>query len=139
VALILLDLDLFERCIAHHGQAAAQQIQAQVARTVGEALSRNPCALVVRQGLQELAVILPNTGLDAALQVAESLRAAVAELRIPRGDAPDALLTASLGVAVSPPDAPLIQADLLAEAGKALFLAKRQGRDTVHSARSGPS
>ncbi|AGW14696.1 diguanylate cyclase domain-containing protein [Megalodesulfovibrio gigas] len=136
VSVILLDLDHFEACLAHYGQAWAQQILAQVADAISDVLNRDPCAMVFRHGPQELAVILPNAGADAAMQTAEALRAAVADLRIPRGTPPDAVLTASLGVAVSLPETPLIQADMLAEAGKALFLAKQQGRNAVRCALS---
>lgn len=140
VSLLLLDLDRFEPCLRTRGQAWADSVQDSVAAAMDRVLARTPTAMVIRHGFHELAVILPGTGLDEAVHLAENLRKAVLALGIVCNEqTPDDVLTASLGVAASLPDLPLAYADILAEAGKALFLAKQRGRNAVCCAPPGLS
>jgi diguanylate cyclase (GGDEF)-like protein len=84
---------------------------------------------VARYGGEEFCVLLPDCPRAQAVQVAESLRAAVRALDVGRP------LTVSIGVAVFPDDA----ADddgLVGAADRALLAAKRAGRDRVTSSGS---
>jgi diguanylate cyclase (GGDEF)-like protein len=78
-------------------------------------------------------LILPHTDLEGAHAIAERIREAVEELRVPRIDGTGVLrITASVGVTAStvgPKDA------LIAEADGALYEAKRAGEGTARSAR----
>lgn len=72
-------------------------------------------------------MILMDTTLDGALEVAERIRAGVAGLDL---GGPDRGLTVSVGVATFPDDAALME-ELVNKADWAMYLAKRQGRDRV--------
>ena len=89
--------------------------------------------LVARYGGEEFAVILPSCDGIEAVQVAERLRAAVA------GQEGAVAVTVSAGVAVFPADGS-DGSSLVAAADKALYKAKRQGRDrTVRYRRPRPA
>ena len=83
-----------------------------------------------RNGGEEFAVLLPDTEIDAALEIAERVRAAIAEISLP---GTDVSVTASIGVAGFPGHASTLdRLERLADA--ALYLAKRQGRNRVELA-----
>ena len=87
---------------------------------------------MARSGGEEFVVLLPDTGLDGALTVAENLRAALQAMAVPGLDGP---VTGSFGVAVHPEDA-LDAGALLLSADRALYAAKRHGRNRVEAAAS---
>ncbi len=88
-----------------------------------------------RNGGEEFAVLLPDTEIDAALEIAERVRAAVAEISLP---GTDVSVTASIGVAGFPGQASTLdRLERLADA--ALYLAKRQGRNRVELAEPPPA
>jgi diguanylate cyclase (GGDEF)-like protein len=124
--LVVLDVDHFKRVNDTYGHQAGDE----VLRHVGEALGHvgRDTDLVARYGGEEFAVILPDTGLAEAVNVAERLRAAVAAFP---GLVP---VTASAGVAVLPGNANEA-AELVQAADEALYEAKRSGRDRTCKSR----
>jgi len=86
-----------------------------------------------RYGGDEFVVILPETSLPRAEELAERLRNLVARHPIPIGDGKELNLTASIGIAVFPEQGPSGR-ELLAAADMALYTAKREGRNRVHTA-----
>ena len=83
-----------------------------------------------RNGGEEFAVLLPDTDIAAALEIAERVRATIAEVSLPGADVP---VTVSVGVAGFPDHASTLERlDRLADA--ALYVAKRQGRNRVELA-----
>jgi diguanylate cyclase (GGDEF)-like protein len=83
-----------------------------------------------RSGGEEFLLLLPATDMEGARTVAEGLRAAIAELRVPGVDQP---ITMSIGLAVLPLHA--IDAEgLLRGADRALYRAKANGRNRVEAA-----
>ena len=83
-----------------------------------------------RNGGEEFAVLLPDTDIAAALDIAERIRATIAEVTLPGTDVP---VTVSVGVAGFPDHASTLERlDRLADA--ALYVAKRQGRNRVELA-----
>ena len=120
VALVLIDLDRFKRVNDTWGHQAGDAVLREVARRVQASARRGD--LAARIGGEELAWILPETGLLAARDAAERLRRTIGETAI----APAGTVTASLGVAelgVGGPD------DLVRRADAALYRAKEGGRD----------
>jgi two-component system cell cycle response regulator len=127
VAMLMLDLDHFKTVNDQHGHEAGDA----VLRVVVEQLRRvlRPEDVLSRYGGEELCILL--RGLDAAQaeSLAERLRASVAALRIATGDAVVAV-TASIGVAATRPDQDPPEAwSLVERADRALYVAKRAGRD----------
>jgi len=83
-----------------------------------------------RYGGEEFVLLLPDTGLDGALVLAEKVRREIELLDVPQIEG---TLTASFGVAVLPDHASQGES-LLREADRALYAAKDRGRNRVHAA-----
>jgi diguanylate cyclase (GGDEF)-like protein len=131
VALLLLDLDNFKRVNDAFGHAVGDQ----VLRQIGELLVQNArgADVICRYGGEELAVILPETPLADAAQVAERFRLAVEKRQDERGSN----VTVSAGVAAFPDHA--ADADgLIAAADAAMYRAKRAGKNQVAIAEPQP-
>ena len=128
LALLLIDLDHFKQINDQRGHPVGDQVLASVGVTLRSVLRTGDFA--GRKGGEEFAVLLPDTGIAAALEIAERIRAAVAEISLP---GTDVSVTASLGVAGFPDHASTLDR-LERLADNALYLAKRQGRNRVELA-----
>ncbi|HEX8118439.1 MAG TPA: sensor domain-containing diguanylate cyclase, partial [Pyrinomonadaceae bacterium] len=126
VSLILLDIDHFKRVNDTHGHDAGDAALRILAGALREEVRGVDTA--ARYGGEEFAIILPQAGHEGARVVAERLRS-----RIERTEVPGVgCITASLGVATFPNDASSREL-LVTSADRALFLAKRTGRNRVCS------
>ena len=132
LALLLLDLDHFKQVNDQRGHPVGDQVLANVGATLRTVLRTRDFA--GRNGGEEFAVLLPDTSIPAALEIAERVRAAIAEISLP---GTDVSVTASIGVAGFPDHASTLdRLERLADA--ALYLAKRQGRNRVELAEPAP-
>jgi diguanylate cyclase (GGDEF)-like protein len=127
LALIALDIDHFKAINDRFGHDAGDRVIAHVANLCRA--DRRPSDVVARVGGEEFAVMLPETELAAAGAVAERLRARIAGNAFV-SDAVNLSLSASLGVAVAGPGVDSVAA-LMKEADRALYEAKRSGRNRV--------
>lgn len=127
LSLVFVDLDHFKRINDTHGHQSGDEVLRGVAEVVRARLREGDVA--GRLGGEEFAVFLPETGLAAAADWAEGLRAAVAAARH-RIDALELAVTVSLGVAAWRPERPT-SADLMRAADEQLYAAKAAGRDRV--------
>jgi diguanylate cyclase (GGDEF)-like protein len=127
VALVLADLDDFKGVNDQFGHQAGDEVLRAFADILRETVRE--IDLAARYGGEEFAVLLPQTDLAGAEQLAERLRRAIASR--PLSPRPGSLIavTASFGVAAFP-DSPT-PASLVAAADKALYRAKRQGKNCV--------
>jgi diguanylate cyclase (GGDEF)-like protein len=128
LALLLLDLDHFKQINDTHGHDAGDQALAAVGHALTASLRESD--VPARSGGEEFAVLLPDTPLKGATAVAEQLRAAVAAIKLP---IEGVHLSASIGVALlglHGHDADT----LMRAADRALYAAKRDGRDRVELA-----
>jgi diguanylate cyclase (GGDEF)-like protein len=127
VGLVMVDLDNFKAVNDTYGHQQGDQVLRSVA-----ALMRKYSREIdspARYGGEELAVVLPQTDIDGAYQLAERLRSGIAELDIPMvGRAGSMRVTASLGVAALPRNAQDPER-LIAAADAALYAAKRGGKN----------
>ncbi|AXK73027.1 diguanylate cyclase [Lysobacter sp. TY2-98] len=129
LCVITFDIDGFKAINDAHGHLVGDQVIARVAETAQHTLRQFD--EIGRMGGEEFVVLLPDTAIDAARQVAERLRANVEALNF-RDVAPELRVTISVGVtALSPRDAGL--SDLLARADQALYQAKAAGRNCVRT------
>ncbi|HEX2044092.1 MAG TPA: diguanylate cyclase [Gaiellaceae bacterium] len=135
LALVLVDLDDFKQVNDRYGHQAGDD----VLRTFADILRATvrEIDLPARYGGEEFAVLLPQTDIEGAHRLAERLRRALASR--PMSTRPGSLVavTASFGVAAFP-DAPT-PAGLFAAADDALYRAKRQGKNCVVRADTGPT
>ncbi|MEG3911735.1 diguanylate cyclase [Microcoleus sp. w1-18aA5] len=134
LSLIMLDVDYFKRYNDCYGHQAGDICLVKVASSAAQAVKRSS-DLLARYGGEEFAAILPNTDADGAIAVAESIREAIRDLGIPHEQSDvSAIVTVSMGIATVIPTAEISPDELVALADRALYDAKRQGRDRYTSA-----
>jgi|GEM_PF-1620528 len=130
MSLILSDIDYFKQYNDCYGHIAGDECLIQIARILSNAIKR-PADLVARYGGEEFAIILPNTPLVGAVQVARSIKLAVNELSICHiGSYVSEIVTLSLGVAAIVPSSHCSSQILIDTADRALYEAKEKGRNT---------
>jgi two-component system cell cycle response regulator len=129
LSVLMIDVDNLKQVNdAHH--PAGDRVLKQVVNRVTSAL--RPSDLVARMGGDEFAVVMPETDLDAALQIAERLRGRIAETPV-EGVA----VTVSIGVTASRPDVEEELEVTLQRADAAVYEAKRAGGNCVAADASG--
>lgn len=134
LSLIMLDVDYFKRYNDCYGHQAGDICLVKVASSAAQAVKRSS-DLFARYGGEEFAAILPNTDADGAIAVAESIREAIRDLGIPHEQSNvSTIVTVSMGIATVIPTAETSPDELIALADRALYDAKRQGRDRYTSA-----
>ncbi len=129
LAMFMIDIDHFKNVNDTHGHDAGDEVLRSLSEISIMAL-RN-ADIVGRLGGEEFGVLLPETGKEAAIEVAERLRTSVERAVIATNSA-ELTITVSIGVATMPPDTKDIQA-LLKRADVALYDAKQSGRNRVVS------
>ncbi|MEO7494626.1 MAG: GGDEF domain-containing protein, partial [Massilia sp.] len=96
------------------------------------ALLHRPLDLIARYGGEEFAVILPEMDRAESLAMAENMRRRITDLRIEHVCASVAKhITVSIGVATQCSEHPAEVPALIGAADRALYTAKRTGRDRV--------
>lgn len=123
LSLIMLDVDKFKAYNDAYGHPAGDE----VLRTVSQILQQNvrDCDTAARYGGEEFAVLLPGASAAESIQIAERLRSAIQAHPWPLR-----LITASFGVSTR--DLRMKHpSDLVKEADRALYHAKRLGRNRV--------
>lgn len=132
-AVIALDLDHFKKVNDTHGHAAGDAVLKAVGGLLGQTFRRLDS--VARIGGEEFGILLPHTKASDAVVLAEQLRSAIEQLRIPFGQL-ELSISASIGVAHScEPHASGRDAQVLAD--ERSYVAKRSGRNRVVSAGDG--
>jgi diguanylate cyclase (GGDEF)-like protein len=127
VSLILFDLDRFKEINDRCGHLCGDAVLAAVGSKMREVLRGSD--LKCRYGGEEFLVLLPETPIEGAKRVAETLRRELAEMPVNwKGEA--IAVTASFGVTVAMP-AEIDGKALIARADAALYRAKDQGRNCV--------
>jgi len=127
MTLLMLDVDKFKSVNDTHGHLGGDVILQNVARVMREVVRETD--FVARYGGEEFAVIAPETDLRQAAFLAERIRKAI-EAASCAHDGKQLTVTASLGVAsIIDPAKPAIPKILIENADKALYEAKRTGRN----------
>jgi diguanylate cyclase (GGDEF)-like protein len=129
VAIVLIDLDDFKAINDRYGHQAGDEALLALAEVLRQ-VTRD-VDLPARIGGEEFAVLAPESDEEGAAVLAERLRSSIEEVRLAAGGG-IVSLTASFGVAATPPD---VSAEVLLHvADRALYEAKRLGKNrTVRS------
>jgi diguanylate cyclase (GGDEF)-like protein len=127
VSLIMFDLDHFKDINDRHGHLCGDAVLAAVGSKMRDVLRGSD--LKCRYGGEEFLVLLPETPIEGAKRVADTMRRELSELTVAwKGDA--VTVTASFGVTAALPSE-IDTAALISRADAALYRAKDQGRNCV--------
>jgi two-component system cell cycle response regulator len=128
LSLIMFDIDYFKRINDECGHLAGDYVLRELSEVVQERIRRDE--VFARYGGEEFAIMLPETELEGAVTLAQTLREKVAEHRFTfQGEAIS--VTVSLGCASVEPDDTATA--IIARADEKLYQAKRSGRNRVCS------
>jgi diguanylate cyclase (GGDEF)-like protein len=131
LAVLMMDIDDFKRYNDTYGHVAGDE----ALKTVGESLRnllKRPADMAARYGGEEFTAVLPATSPAGAEQLAEQLRALIESRDIEhRGSSIGSRLTVSIGGAALVPERTESIATLLEAADRALYQAKRAGKNRV--------
>jgi two-component system, cell cycle response regulator len=126
-SLLMIDIDYFKQVNDNYGHKAGDEAIKSLAKTLQE--GTRGIDLAARIGGEEFAIVLTETRLSNAMEVAERLRVAIKNIQNPIVGQ----IAASFGVAECPSSAQSAR-ELLSVADLALYQAKRRGRDCVAQA-----
>jgi diguanylate cyclase len=128
LCLAVIDIDHFKRVNDTHGHAAGDAVLRSFAELALAAVRRTD--VMARWGGEEFLLLLPATGIDAAGEVLERMRAHARDAPRP-DDPPTPAVTFSAGLVESPAGESIDAA--IERADQAMYRAKREGRDRVVS------
>jgi diguanylate cyclase (GGDEF)-like protein len=130
LSLLIVDIDYFKNYNDCYGHLEGDICLRKVAQALYESLLR-PTDIVARYGGEEFTAILPNTGSEGAIKVAQRMMDYVAQLDIDHKESSVAdMVTVSIGASSAFPTGKLAVTSLLDRADKALYEAKENGRNT---------
>jgi diguanylate cyclase (GGDEF)-like protein len=127
LSVIMLDLDRFKSINDLYGHPAGDKVLIETARLILSAIRKSD--YVVRYGGEEFVVVLPETNLSKAMELAERLRRLIGSSSIQIAKGKEISVTASFGVAALTENSDA--EGLLSEADTMLYRAKASGRNKV--------
>ena len=131
LSLVMIDVDYFKPYNDNYGHQRGDECLILIAAALSRILGR-PCDLVARYGGEEFMAVLPDTNADGALALANSMRGEVEMLDIEHAHSQVAShVTISLGVITQIPVHNTAVSHMIGAADRALYQAKRQGRNCV--------
>ncbi len=130
LSVLIMDVDFFKRVNDTFGHQVGDNALIAVAQVLQQSVRESD--LVGRYGGEEFVILLPHTGLEKALGVAEKIRSAVSET--PVEGMGERRLTISIGAAGFPDIKAASVEELVRKADEALYRAKEGGRNLVVSA-----
>ncbi|MCP3867450.1 MAG: GGDEF domain-containing protein [Gammaproteobacteria bacterium] len=131
LSLILMDIDDFKKLNDTYGHPFGDKTLQSIAHRVKSKLKRSS-DLAARIGGEEFSIILPNTGLDGALSIAEEIQSEVTgSIHNPETSERVTMPTLSLGISCCYPDQRSSISGLYQQADNALYEAKHSGKNQV--------
>jgi diguanylate cyclase (GGDEF)-like protein len=129
LSIVLMDIDFFKPYNDHYGHLKGDQCLKAIANTL-QHNSRRPGEFVARYGGEEFAAVLPNTNFREAEKYGRWICERVRSLAIPHEHTETTdYVSISAGLITITPDPNTALDTLVNEADKALYQAKRNGRD----------
>ena len=131
LSVLFIDMDGFKNVDTAHGHLAGSRALVEAAAVIRGCARETD--VVARFGGDEFAVILPDTGRDGAVSVAERIRDRLRAFKFLAADGLTVRLTASIGIATLP-DVTGSAEELLKAADRAMYRVKDTGKDGIHVA-----
>lgn len=131
LALIMFDVDHFKRYNDIYGHAAGDECLKKISQAA-QSCRRRAGDLIARYGGEEFVIILPATDVEGAILIAENICLAIRKLAIRHDGNDPGIVTVSAGAAAIIPVREINKpVNLIEAADRALYEAKRSGRDRV--------
>jgi diguanylate cyclase (GGDEF)-like protein len=131
IAVLMLDIDEFKKYNDAYGHTAGDTCLQRVANAINVTLMR-PSDLAARYGGEEFVVLLANTRMDGAINVADEILRRISDLNISHETSSVAdTVTISIGVSAVVPDRDIPRAYLIEAADLALYKSKHAGRNRI--------
>ena len=130
-SLVFIDIDHFKKINDTYGHAAGDNVLQTTSLLIRKGL--RPIDIASRYGGEEIVIIFPETIKQKAIHIAERIRKDIESYNFELSDEQKIRLTASFGVAGYPEDGKT-QHEVLDKADKAMYLAKKSGRNQVYPA-----
>jgi diguanylate cyclase (GGDEF)-like protein len=129
LSLAVLDLDNFKAIVDSYGHLVGSRTISHLGRMIRHFV--RPGDVAARFGGDEFVLVLPNTDIETALSIAETIRAAIEATSTLEGNGVDiSTVTASVGVATCPDHATTAEG-LFKAADQAMYAVKRGGKNAV--------
>ena len=133
ISILIIDIDKFKTYNDVYGHQQGDVVLQKVAQTIQRSLKR-PTDLATRWGGEEFVILLPETDLEGALEVAEHIRENIEQEKIACADGSTPRVTVSIGVNTQYPTQGSPTESFFSNADKALYVAKELGRNRVEAA-----
>ena len=130
LSLLMIDVDHFKLYNDTYGHPEGDACLTRLGETLA-GIAADTMGFAGRYGGEEFCLLLLNTGPVKALEVGETVRAAIQDLALPHVTSGHRTVTVSVGVAVTLPNESQRPGDLIEAADAALYAAKHRGRNTV--------
>jgi diguanylate cyclase (GGDEF)-like protein len=130
LSLLMIDVDHFKLYNDTYGHPEGDTCLTRLGETLA-GIAADTMGFAGRYGGEEFCLLLPNAGPVKALEVGETVRAAIQGLSLPHITSSHQIVTVSVGVAVTLPNENQRPGDLIEAADAALYAAKHRGRNTV--------
>ena len=135
LSVVMIDIDFFKKYNDNYGHQEGDEALKKIAAVLKKKPNR-PGDIVARYGGEEFVALLSDTAVDGAVLVAENIRIAIEELKIKNMKSKtSSYITISAGVASIEPRREDKPSYLIAAADKALYDAKKAGRNRVKKSR----
>ena len=128
LSLLMIDIDHFKKFNDRYGHQRGDECIQDVA-SVLRAAAHRPADLACRYGGEEFAVVLAETDAAGAFGVADAIRRAVEGLQIPNEGSPLGVITVSIGAGTRIGEEYTRAGELVAACDRALYEAKKSGRN----------
>ncbi|MCX7914201.1 MAG: GGDEF domain-containing protein, partial [Thermodesulfovibrionales bacterium] len=131
ISILMLDLDFFKRINDTYGHAIGDRVLQLTAKIIKENL--RSVDIFARYGGEEFVIVLPETNLTGALQVAERIRSNIEKTPLTVNDKVEINITISIGLCsetVKKSESTSIE-KIIEKADQSLYEAKRLGRNRV--------
>jgi diguanylate cyclase (GGDEF)-like protein len=130
LSLLMIDVDHFKLFNDSYGHPEGDVCLARLGETLA-GIAAETMGFAGRYGGEEFCLLVPNTDSRRALEIGETVRAAVQDLAMPHCTSHYQTVTVSVGVACAKPNEKQQPGDLIEAADAALYAAKHRGRNAV--------